>query len=185
MAKNGLILLTPTSISYTGTGATINPNGSVSFTSVGEVILNGVFSADYRNYRVVYNGRTTASNYDSLDVRVASGGTKNTSNYYYQIIYGDSSGRAATKASNVGRIYMGLLNLNAHGGGHFDVYDPYVNRTTVMNGVSANNWNNRGYIWDNSSYHYDTSLFDGISLGTSQGTGRPMTGMVAVYGMRD
>ena len=81
----GLSLITPTSITATGGSATssISSTGTVSFTSASAISLNGVFSATYENYRVIFKGSLTTGSQD-LKLRLRSSGSDNsTSNYFY------------------------------------------------------------------------------------------------------
>ena len=50
----GMTLIVPTSV--TGTGGTLNPNGSVSLSSVGTsgITINGCFTSAYNNYEIIF-----------------------------------------------------------------------------------------------------------------------------------
>ena len=66
MAVNGLTLMTPSSITYSGTGssATINSDGSVSFTDITTLNLKGVFNSSYNNYYFAMNSKMFAGSND-------------------------------------------------------------------------------------------------------------------------
>ena len=75
--KNGLHLITPTSIASTGTGnsSSINTNGSVTFSTCATLSLNGVFSADYDNYMIVMRHVGSDASAFNIDLRLRLSGT--------------------------------------------------------------------------------------------------------------
>jgi hypothetical protein len=182
MSKNGLILLTPTSIAYTGTSATISANGSVSFSSIGTLSLNGVFSADYDNYTVVIVAKSS-SVYDSIRVRYRASGTDDTgSNYTYQYLYASSTTIAGGRATE-SNIYSTLVDTSLYGGVVYNIYGPYLAQPTAFRSITAVPLSG-AEIYDIASTHSQSTSYDGITIFPSQGASRPLTGRIAVYGMR-
>ena len=182
MSKNGLILLTPTSIAYTGTSATISANGSVSFSSIGSLSLNGVFSADYDNYTVVIGGKSSG-NYDSVRVRYRASGTDDTgSNYTYQSLTAVGTLVDAYRATT-DHIYSSLFGTTSYGGVVFNIYGPYLTSATAFRSVTCSITNN-ARIDDAASTHSQSTSYDGLTISPSTGINRPFTGRIAVYGMR-
>ncbi len=182
MSKNGLILLTPTSIAYTGTSASISANGSVSCTTVGSRSLNGVFSADYDNYMVVIGGKTS-NTYDSLRVRFRASGTDDTSNNYTsQFLYAESTSVQGGRSTE-SNIYSTLFDPTLNSGTVYHIYGPYLAQPTALRSVTCA-VGGVLQIYDRAATHTLSSSYDGITFYPSQGTSRPFTGRIAVYGMR-
>jgi hypothetical protein len=182
MSKNGLILLTPTSIAYTGTSASISANGSVSFSSIGTLSLNGVFSADYDNYRVVIVAKSS-SVYDSIRVRYRASGTDDTgSNYTYQVVYATGTSVTAARATE-SNIYSSLADPTLYGGVIYDIYGPYLTQPTAFRSIPCMVATDVA-VRDVASTHSQSTSYDGLTIYPSQGTSRPLTGRIAVYGMR-
>ena len=182
MAKNGLHLLKPTTVDKTGgsSTATINANGSVTFSSCATLSLNGVFSADYDNYIVVM--RSSASNNANLTMRLRAAGTDNStaSSYVRQYIEATgatiASGRATANASVVAGLYPAQRD-----GVMVSIYGPYLSQPTAYRSITALGYLN-AYLNDFAVTHNQSTSYDGFSF--IMDSGITFTGLVAVYGMR-
>ena len=89
----GMDLITPTSVA--GSGVTLS-GGEVTFSAATTISVNGVFTATYDNYRMVWESSLAASE-DSLQIRMRLAGTDNSSaNYTFQYLFADgaSTGQA-------------------------------------------------------------------------------------------
>jgi len=186
MSKNGLILLTPTSIAYTGTSATIGANGSVTFTSCSSLSLNGVFSADYDNYMVVIRNTGGAEGWQQL-CRLRSGGVdeNSASNYYtWQRLFARSTTVSADRQSTNSWERFGIGG--SHTGFIAYFYGPFLAQPTAARTVTHENTS--GYvapgIADAANTHSLSNSYDGFTWSqANSGAGSP-SGRVAVYGMR-
>ena len=180
MAKSGLHLITPTSIAYTGTSATVSANGSVTFSAVSSLSLNGVFSADYDNYMVVMRGTPSVSG-AQIYVRFRTSGTDNStaSSYVGQYIYGNgSSVSGGRETSNQVRINTWWTTQRE---GHvINLYGPFLAQPTAGRSITVNSYTS-GSIFDMAWTHNQSTAYDGLTLYPSSGN---FTGRVAVYGMR-
>ena len=176
MAKNGLHLITPTSIAYTGTSATIGANGSVTFSAVSSLSLNGVFSADYDNYMVVWRG--TSASAGDIEVRLRSAGTDDTgTNYTWQFVSANGTTISATRYTlNYWR--FGQAEATQTMGFVSNLYGPYLAQPTACRSVSITDASS-ARIMDFAGTHSQTTSYDGITFWDGTHTGR-----VAVYGMR-
>jgi hypothetical protein len=181
MSKNGLILLTPTSIAYSGTSATISANGSVSFVSCSPLSLNGVFSADYDNYRIVT--WTTGSYASTLIMRLRASGTDTSSGYTNQIMDVYNSTIDSRRDSSVTAFGFGPVSTYNRAGQIIDIYGPSLSQPTAARCVSSGPWSSGypGYIIDAACTQSSSTSFDGFTIYPGGGV---MTGRVAVYGMR-
>lgn len=178
MSKNGLILLTPTSIAYTGTSATISANGSVEFSACTALSLNGVFSANYDNYMIVTRGNvTTAAN---VFIRFRSGGTDNsTSNsYVYQYMVANSTSVAGSRTTlDLGGFFLAYGVQRAGSVGF--IYGPYLSQPTAYRTVNVGD-SSSAIIEEYAGTHNQSASYDGFTLSN----GGNLSGRVAVYGMR-
>jgi len=182
--KNGLHLITPTSIASTGTGnsSSINTNGSVTFSTCATLSLNGVFSADYDNYMVVCrcNGSTTAA---GVNARFRVSGTDASgSNYTWQYLYAGSTTVEGARESSQTSLRFGprIIN-NLRDGFITNVYGPYLAQPTAVRGVGVCS-ESGAVLQDAAGTHSLSTSYDGVTLLPTSGT---FTGRVAVYGMRN
>jgi hypothetical protein len=180
MSKNGLILLKPTSIAYTGTSATVSANGSVSFSAISSLSLNGVFSADYDNYMVVF--RASNNSTTTVAARLRSAGTDNSTGSSYvrealRVLGSSLSGQRAT--GNYWDIFVvGYATQRVGAVGY--LYGPYLSQPTAFRTVGAYDYLGAS-MYDSAGTHSQSDSYDGITLLPNAGS---FTGRVAVYGMR-
>jgi len=178
MSKNGLILLTPTSIAYTGTSATVSANGSVSFSACTVLSLNGVFTSDYDNYMVLWAGANSTTDIPIYRLR-ASGTDATASNYVTQDLTATSTTVSGTRTAASGYGWYGYTSTSKFGNTSF-FYGPFLSQPTAVRLLSVNS-RDGAYLQDDASTHSLSSSYDGFTI--TAGTGN-FTGRVAVYGMR-
>ena len=177
MSKNGLILLTPTSISSNSGLSTINPNGSISVVSDQYLRINGLFSADYDNYMVV--SRINVTSLRSYSVRMAVGSAiDGGTNYWSEYMWADGSTVGAARY-NQSRFVFPSYNTSASGS-IFYFYGPYLEQPTAARAIGVDSRNDC-YLNDAAATHTQSVSYDGLYF---YDTTQPMTGTIAVYGMR-
>jgi hypothetical protein len=177
----GMVLLTPTSIAYTGTSATVGENGLVEFTAISSLSLNGVFSADYDNYSVVITAKGISGNPGSLYYRLRSSGTDNStaSSYVSQYIFADNTSVSGFRQTQDFGVIGGVIIDTKYGGNTLNMYGPYLAQPTAARGFGSYPYISAA-IYDNASTHNQTTSYDGITIFPNLGT---MTGTVSVYGL--
>ena len=174
---NGLYLIKPTSIASTGTSATISANGSVSFTAVSSLSLNGVFSADYDNYMIVWRASNTAAT--AVNIRMRSSGTDATgSNYTYQSLLAGGTSVSGSRATTISAVMGAAYATQRAGAIHF-MYGPFLTQPTAMRCVTAADASS-AYIYDHANTHSLSTSYDGFTAYLDAGT---FTGLLGVYGM--
>ena len=181
--KNGLHLITPTSTAKTGTGstATINANGSVTFSSCETLSLNGVFSADYDNYMIVARLSSSAASVGAI-IRFRVAGTDNstTSSYVYQYLVADNTSTANTNRYTDNKGSLFTLSSTLRSGGVVHVYGPYLVQPTAYRLIDAISRSN-AEIGDIAGTHNQSTSYDGCTVSVGSGT---FSGLLGVYGMR-
>jgi len=175
----GMVLLTPTSIAYTGTSATVGANGSVEFSAVTSLELRGVFSADYDNYMIAMTAITTGND-SQYWFRLLSGTTPATgTDYTNQYLASDGSTIGGGRTSDTwARLAAG--GSVARGGDIIYFYGPYLTQPTAMRNVSAQNKSTGIRILDNAATHSLSTSYDGFNWTIISNT---TTGLISVYGL--
>ena len=176
----GIVLVKPTSITHSGTSATLGANGQVTFTAVTSLSLNGVFSADFDNY-VVNIRYATSNNGPNVGVRLrASGSDASGSDYARQYLGADSTSLLVARQTSqtIAKVLVGASAQRS--GEHFAIYGPYLAQPTAMRTDSANGYLN-AYIRSAVGTHSLSTSYDGFSLIPDSGD---MTGALQVYGVR-
>ena len=178
-AAPGMVLLTPTSITHSGTSASIGANGQVTFTAVTSLSLNGVFSADFDNYVVSYRG--TSSTAPSLDSRLRASGTDASgSNYTYQRLLASSTTVAAARTSSTSVLRLGESENGNENGHTVFIYGPFLAQPTAARSVTMHA-ESGARISDYAGTHSLSTSYDGITIFP---TGGNLTGKLQVYGVR-
>jgi len=174
---NGLVVMTPSSIAYSGTSASINADGSVVFSACTSLSLNGVFTSDYDNYMVAIRGvSNTALN--ALVYRLRASGTDNStaSSYTRQYVLASSTSvSAARDSANQGQS-MALDTLES--GQTFYLFGPYLAQPTAIRTVAADS-NSDARVLDYAVTHNQSTAYDGITVYPASGN---MTGLLTVFG---
>jgi hypothetical protein len=175
----GLVPIIPTSVAVGSGTATASANGQVTLTSVGtSVSLNGVFSASYTNYKVIY--RTTLSTIGATSVRLRVGGVDSSSSDYLKNSNLVEAGvnYPATGAATTSWGLSGTATINNTV--VFDLLNPFSAAVTFGFGMfdqsSATAQNDFGMF---SMMNKATTSYDGLTILISAGTA---TGTVSVYG---
>jgi len=178
--KAMLEVCTPTSISYSGTSASITGDGGVEFTACSSLSLNGVFSANYDNYQVVLRGKTPGGA-GGLQwfMRLRSSGTDNStaSSYTYQYIYAGATTITANRYTSDKATLWGVYDANELG---FTTYyfGPYLSQPTAGRPVGVNSQSGAG-IYEFAFTHNQSTSYDGFTLTTAATS---MTGLLTVFG---
>ncbi len=173
-------LVTPTSLSSTGTGnsSSIGANGSVTFSSCATLSLNGVFTSDYDNYMVVFQGIASTTHTPDFRLR-ASGTDASGSNYTYQYLYGNdisvTAGRATTTVT-----YPASISTTRENGMTMYLYGPNLAQPTAGRSVTVAQ-SSGAQIWDLAWTHSLSTAYDGFSF--NGGSTYTLTGLISVYGL--
>lgn len=181
----GLVPIQPTSaVIATGSGSA-NALGVVSFTGATSVILNNVFSSNYRNYRVTLNliGVSTTL---AVSGQLTSNGTALAGTAYNRAgFYVNSAGGTGTVTgtnSNLFFIIGSASSANNTATAFVDIQNPAVsNRKTVQSLATGY----AGSSYEGSFLHamiMDTGTYDGLRIAATAGN---FSGFVQVFGYND
>jgi hypothetical protein len=176
----GMVLLTPTSIAYTGTSATISANGSVTFSACTSLSLNGVFSADYDNYMISVHATTSAESYINFRFRASGTDNATASSYTEQRLYAESTSVGGSRGStDLATIHYLTSGLQSGATGF--IYGPYLAQPTAMRFTDVANIPGNAGLRDFAHTHNQSSSYDGFTFLAY--LSRSFTGLVSVYGL--
>ena len=178
--KAMLEVCTPTSISYSGTSASITADGGVEFTACSSLSLNGCFTADYDNYMIALRG-TSSDDAGGISARLRASGTDASgANYTLQRL--DASGTSVSGGRATSTTYTRLMVLDdgLRSGGTAYIFGPYLAQATAFRAVTASAYLD-AFIRDWASTHSLSTSYDGITLANEFGA-QTITGLVTVFG---
>lgn len=185
--KNGLHLITPTSVSISGGSgsATISANGSVSFSNFwGDMSFNGVFSADYDNYMIVCHYAPDTTSTGSANFRLRASGVDNTtaSSYTQQQLTANGTSITTSRTASTATSFWNFGNTTS--GTIAYLYGPYLSQPTVCRNLSASQQGG-AMMQDVAFTHNQSTSYDGFTINFISGGYVAQSGRVAVYGMRN
>lgn len=173
----GIVPMMPTNVTNYGTGssASVNYLGVISFASCTSININGIFNSGYKNYRIIIDGVWNSQNAANY-IRFTSGGTPNqTLNYFYAGTYGSASGSSGT-VSGISQSRMLLGSTDGVGVDDLcyitmDVLNPNGSTRTVAQIKNTSYIASLNYITYNHSGVFNSgAVFDGIAIIPDGGT---------------
>jgi len=173
---NGLVVMTPSSIAYSSGSGSINADGSVAFSGVPSIAMNGVFTSDYDNYMVSLRG--TASGSAFMAVRLRSGGSDITTNYTTQSI--TANGTSVSSARGTTNTFIAeSASYNAQRCGMtVYLFGPYLAQPTAGRAIGVADLSGAS-IYEHCGTHSLSTSYDSMSVWFDGLTG---TGLLTVFG---
>ena len=183
----GLSASPPSSVANSGGTASLSGN-TVTFTGVSSVSLNGCFTGEYDNYRVLVRLVSASATQSAWNMRLRSSGTDNTASSYnsqellaYLATVTASVNNAETSWNGAWPVSNSTSQADT---ATIDIFRPSVAAYTNMlqqnygyqSNVSA--W----LLRSGGHQHQVASSFDGFSLYLGAGYG--ITGTISVYGYK-
>jgi hypothetical protein len=176
-AGGGLTKIIPTSTANTG-GTVSTSGGVVTATTVDSLSLNGVFSATYVNYLIVYNEFTSSGNSQTY-MRLRVSGTDNTTASSY-LMAGLRNGYTYTVSGYSDTASYWTINVEQGStyktGQSIFIASPNVAVNTTYSSLYVGR-DNAGYV---GGVHNQNTAYDGFTVYPSSGT---ISGIFRVYGI--
>ena len=183
-SRAGLAKIVPSSVAVgSGTGSA-DTTGTVTFSAVSSVALNGVFSATFRNYRIMFD--ITANTADAtISMKYRLNTTDKSAGYYYQLgQFTESSSLTYVVANNQTGGFP-ICEVDAADNNHLqvvtlDIFRPFESVYTIANQAgflrnTAGAFSSRNGALEQTN----NESFDGINIIASSGA---ITGAVTIYG---
>ena len=176
MDSIGLWKITPTSVS--GAGVTLTSN-NVSFSGSTEIIADGVFSSNYRDYLIMWDGQFTAGgSVLALQYRTGTTTTTNYNDNFISMVSGSVSGFFSAAQ---GFVRVGATDASGWTSLEAKIFCPNVASVPTRSHSTflRNNANGPGEV--SFGMQTATTQFTGLRLSITAGT---MAGTMQIYGYR-
>jgi hypothetical protein len=176
--NSAFVAIVPTSITVGGGTATASANGQVTMTSVTtSILLNGVFSSTYTNYKFIWNA--SGSQYNLTGRLSVGGSVSSASDYFSNQIYAVAG---TVYAQNIAAATSFDYRAGATDQMSFtaDVIKPFVAEPTTILGIALQTSTNGTNAIPYTEAHYNkaSTSYDGIQFLISAA----VTGTLSVYG---
>lgn len=176
---NGLVPITPSSVTVNSGTATVGSSGLVSFTGVSTIKLFNAFPAGYTRFLITFYSDATMGG-DAFMQLMDSAGTVANSSYEWKIVYGDYGVATPGVGNNASAPSMWVsYNSGAFGGiasSEIKIQNPNVAKRTV---ITVNGSNNSSTVMG-AAYHNVATAYPGMAMYWT--TASP--GAIQVYGYR-
>lgn len=176
---SGLIIIKPTSITASGLSSSIRQGGTVDFSEVTSLALDGIFSGTYTNYQlhiaVTALGTTTVTG----NLR-SSGSDISTATYSNVNIEGIVNTLGGTRVT--GATQWNIMDVYGRGtvGSTLTVFCPGIARPTAIICKNAPD-NNRASFGDRVGFQSDLVAYTGFRIVSLV----KLSGQITVYGLRE
>lgn len=174
------VLMEPSSVSVTGTSASIIGGGEVTFSTISSIFVNGVFTADFPNYIMVLKA-SKASGQTGINIEFSASGVANadSSSYKSQKLAG---GDSTLTGSSLDDDHANFSRIGTSETTTFtNIYGPHLNQHTSMISVchSGNPTITAPFLTQFASTHIVAAQYDGVRIWSDPG----MSGTVKFYGI--
>jgi len=146
------------------------------FTTASSSSFDNVFTATYRNYRIIINITNSSTGLD-VDLRLRVSGSDNTSSNYFT--RGITTGDATTTNDSTSSFKLGNMDSSEIHFVAIDITSPQIAVKTRILGLIGENDSTGPIGRFNFGNFNATTAFDGFTILTSTGT---ITGTATVYG---
>lgn len=185
----GLVPIRPTTATIgTGSGSA-NSMGMVSFSGATSVSLDGVFSSEFTNYKVIFNGYSSSSGVDMLRVRTRAGGTdfSGANTYWYLVYNGSTSDTYMARQSFATADTFAAIGYLGYDQGNsiktIDVFNPANSSVrTALNVSGVYSYAGLPNVGVATGTHNQAVTVDGLTIYPAAGN---MTGYIQVFGYND
>jgi|688.fasta_scaffold800214_2 hypothetical protein len=178
VAAGGLVQINPSGVTSDVGSSSKDTNGTVSFSSIGALFINGIFSSTYDNYKIIFN-TTSSSTGNNITFRFVTNGVENSNAVYRtrSFIQSDSGTPGAFGIGN-SQTFLYLCPMEVIGGGmSIDIYRPFLSDDTYISGTA----NNKGYGTVSAGCFEGNTSFTGVRLSVDSGN---ISGSCQIYGYK-
>ena len=175
----GLVPIIPSSVTVSSGSASVNSNGKITFTSCTSFAVDGIFSANFDHYRIIY--AVTGAYTQTHAYKFRTNGVDNSgANYYFQEFYASvgSSGVGGWAGQTQGRMSYSIAGQRQTMA--IDVINPFSTQQTealCQQGSAAPN------LRITCNGHTGAVSFTGMNFLLGAGADG-LTGTMKIYGYR-
>jgi hypothetical protein len=149
---------------------------------VSSVPVTGAFSAQFDNYRIIYEGGVSST---LNDFTVILGST--VSGYYTNMMYSYFNATSPTvlnSANTASWVYVGAATTeNTHV--EFDLFNPFATKNTVLSNATWLQAAPAGGVGKVNGYLNDTTRYTGFTIAVANAGTTITGGTIRVYGYRN
>ena len=175
----GLTQVVPTSVTVGSGTATVSANGQILISGASNIVINGIFSSRFENYKLIMSQVGLATGVNAIYLRLAKSGVSSDTLYYAHTVYGLYSASTVygnSRNNNADWMLITVASTADTSGGFVDFESPFVasSRTSIQHLGS-----NYDASWSANGLHNVKDSYDGIRIIPG---GSTLSGSFRVYG---
>ncbi|WP_396190131.1 hypothetical protein [Flavobacterium sp.] len=186
-SQHGLVPVRATTVTFVSGTGSVNALGQITFSNCTKVSLDGLFTSEFKNYRVMFGCNGSSAN-TSIALRLRKNGTDVTSTQYNfgGLALRDSGSQTAFVGAGTTQFSLAWINGPAtgsgSGSGSIDFFKPATDtyQTITSNFRGADGTSGAGIFTAGNLYAGQTE--DGFSIYPASGT---FSGTFSIYGYND
>jgi hypothetical protein len=181
----GFVPISPTSIVVASGTATVNPLGQIVVTGASTLNVNGVFTSNFKNYKIILGGMSGTVANAVITFKLRGAGTDATGNYYVSGVSAGSGGLAVRNQINTASYEMGVLAgvSNVYHSFELELRNPQTALNTTLHSRIGGSTSVAVYSYHEGGFHNLNTSYDGFSIIMSLGVFSANS--VQVYGYND
>ena len=178
---SGLAPIVPSVSPTVGSGsATVNADGSIDFSGVSYLQILGVFSASYRNYKILLDVTARSTNSTCSWQLVTSGGSVAATAYDRTVMYNNTATTAATSQALNTTTWLFDVASTALGRCDLTLMQPFDTAVTSAFGQITNNTSATSlFVSQGVGYHATAASYTGFRITATAGN---FTVRIRIYG---
>jgi hypothetical protein len=177
MNQVGMYRIVPSAVS--GTGVSITADG-IAFTASTEIILDGIFSSNFRNYLFFWDGQSSAGgstfNFQFRDATPATVAT----NYQYSNLTTNAGAVSSTTQGSQTSLRVGANDASGYNSMDMRIFAPNISLPTRLTSAFVRNSGTNSETLFGA--HTASTVMTGLRMSVGSGN---MTGFCYVYGLRE
>lgn len=181
----GLTPMIPTSVSVSSGSGSVAANGTVTFSGANTVSINGCFTADFLNYKIIFNQRSASATTADGMIRLRSGTTDLSSgSYYYNGTVIDNNTVQGNSALPTTQWFMYTTHPasdpNGHSSFEMTILQPFLSTVPQTFHNHASIWNGTSRQILNGGFNNAVGSYNGFTMFLTGG--QTFGGVFRIYG---
>jgi hypothetical protein len=162
--QGGMVQVIPTSVTVGSGTATVAANGQIIISGASNLVINGVFSSRFENYKMVMSQVSVTTGTAGIYMKMSKSGTSSDTLYYGHSVYGLYSGTtiySLNRNNSADWQMITVATATDTSGGFVEFQSPFVSssRTSIQHIGS-----NYDASWTVHGLHNVKDNYDGIRL---------------------
>lgn len=181
----GLTPMIPTSVSVSSGSGSVAANGTVTFSGANTVRINGCFTTDFLNYKIIFNQRSASATLADGFIRLRSDTTDlSSASYYYNGTVTDNNTVQGNSSLGTNQWFVytthPATDPTAHSSFVMNIFQPFLSTVPTTFNNHASIWYGNARQIVNGGFNTTLASYNGFTM--YLGGGQTFGGVFRIYG---